>query len=104
MAIARSRLVDTSVTRWYHCITRCVRRALLLNEGTFDRKAWIEKRLELLAEIFAISVSGFSVMDNHHIFRCASISRWPTTGPMKKSPDAGGGSFRRETPCVGRFC
>ena len=37
MTMARSRLVDPSVTRWYHCITRCVRRAFLLGEGASDR-------------------------------------------------------------------
>ena len=58
-------LVNPSVTRWYHCITRCVRRALLLVEGTINRKDWIERRLEELAQIFAISVGGFSVLDNH---------------------------------------
>ena len=41
MTMARSRLVDPSVTRWYHCITRCVRRAFLLGEGANDRKQWI---------------------------------------------------------------
>jgi REP element-mobilizing transposase RayT len=65
MAIARARLVDTSLTRWYHCITRCVRRAFLLGEGDQNRREWIEKRLEELAEIFAVAVGGFSVMDNH---------------------------------------
>ncbi len=29
-------LVDVSVTRWYHCITRCVRRAFLLSEAPLD--------------------------------------------------------------------
>jgi hypothetical protein len=33
MTMARAHLVDVSMTRWYHCITRCVRRALLLGEG-----------------------------------------------------------------------
>ena len=37
----------------------------MLAEGTFDRKQWIENRLEELAQIFAISVGGFSVLDNH---------------------------------------
>jgi hypothetical protein len=37
-ALARAQLVDTSVTRWYHCITRCVRRAFLLGEGDKNRK------------------------------------------------------------------
>jgi len=52
MAIARAHLVDPSVTRWYHCITRCVRRAFLLGEGTGDRKVWIDHRLRELAQIF----------------------------------------------------
>ncbi len=65
MTIARAHLVDPSVTRWYHCVTRCVRRALLLGEGTYNRKDWIEHRLQELAEIFAVAVGGFSVLDNH---------------------------------------
>ncbi len=65
MTVARSQLVDTAVTRWYHCITRCVRRAFLLGEGPLNRKEWIENRVKELAEIFAVSVGGFSVMDNH---------------------------------------
>ena len=46
MTIARRELVDVSVTRWYHCITRCVRRAFLLGEGLLDRKQWLEDRLD----------------------------------------------------------
>ena len=40
MTMARAHLVDPAVTRWYHCITRCVRRAFLLGEsdGTGSRK------------------------------------------------------------------
>jgi len=65
MTMARAHLVDVAVTRWYHCITRCVRRAFLLNEGPTSRKQWIENRLEELAQIFSISVGGFAVLDNH---------------------------------------
>jgi hypothetical protein len=65
MTIARPHLIDPSVTRWYHCVSRCVRRAFSLGEGPDDRKKWLEKRLEELAEIFAMAVGGFSVMDNH---------------------------------------
>ena len=71
MTMARAHLVDVSVTRWYHCITRCVRRAFLLSEAPldpnqepFDRREWIERRLQELANIFAVAVGGFSVMDN----------------------------------------
>jgi hypothetical protein len=73
MAIARAHLVDLSVTRWYHCVTRCVRRAFLLGEGEgegegesgSDRKVWIDIRLRELAQIFSVAVGGFSVMDDH---------------------------------------
>ena len=46
MTVARSQLVDPAVTRWYHCITRCVRRAFLLGEGEGpeNRKQWIDHR------------------------------------------------------------
>jgi hypothetical protein len=62
MTTARAHLVDPAVTRWYHCVTRCVRRAFLLREGPLDRKEWIDRRLEELAQIFAFSVGGFAVM------------------------------------------
>jgi hypothetical protein len=65
MTMARKLLVDVGVTRYYHCISRCVRRAFLCGEGFEHRKQWIEDRLELLAECFAVSVCGFAVMDNN---------------------------------------
>jgi hypothetical protein len=65
MAIARALLVDVSLTRWDHCVTRCVRRACLLGEGDQNRKEWLENRLEELADIFAVAVGGFAVMNNH---------------------------------------
>ena len=65
MAKPRSSIVDESVTPWYHCISRCVRREPLCG-GTFAyRKQWIEDRLKELAEIFSIECAGFAVMDNH---------------------------------------
>jgi hypothetical protein len=33
VAIARAKLVDLTVTRWYHGVSRCVRKAFLLGEG-----------------------------------------------------------------------
>lgn len=66
MTTARKDLVDVNVTRWYHCISRCVRQAFILaDELGNDRKQWIENRLELLAANFAIGVAGFAVLDNH---------------------------------------
>jgi REP element-mobilizing transposase RayT len=65
MTIARAHRVDPAVTRWYHCITRCVRRAFLFGEGANDCKVWIETRLREPTEIFSVAVGGFSVLDNH---------------------------------------
>ena len=72
MTMARVHLVDVSVTRWYHCVKRCVRRALLLGEAPWNRKEWIERRLQELAEIFAVAVGGFSVLNLRHAHSCAS--------------------------------
>ena len=81
MTKARSRLVDTSVSRWYHCLSRCCRKAhLLSDENGFQRKEWIDQRLKELNQIFAISVGGFSTMDNHlHLLLridCEEAENW----------------------------
>jgi REP element-mobilizing transposase RayT len=65
MTMPRRQIVDVAVTRYYHCISRCVRRAFLCGEGVTHRKTWIEARLELLARHFAVSVCGFAILDNH---------------------------------------
>src|SRR5215469_9903972 len=65
MATPRTQIVDEAVTPWYHCVSRCVRRAFLCGEGFEHRKQWIEHRLKELVDIFAIDCAGFAVMDNH---------------------------------------
>jgi hypothetical protein len=65
MATPRSQIVDEQVTPFYHCVSRCVRRAFLCGEGAAHRKQWIEERLQALVELFAIDCAGFAIMDNH---------------------------------------
>ena len=64
MTIARS-LLDVGVTPWYHLMSNTVRGAFLLAEGETDRKQWIEDRLQELANVFAIEVAGFAILDSH---------------------------------------
>ena len=65
MATARKEIVDLDVTRFYHCISRCVRGAQLCGGGREYRKHWLENRLQFLASHFSISVGGFAIMDSH---------------------------------------
>lgn len=71
MTYPRSQLVDTENAGFYHCVSRCVRRAFLcgrdrLTGQNFDhRKDWIEARILELAECFAVSVYAYAVMSNH---------------------------------------
>jgi hypothetical protein len=100
MATPRSRIVDEAVTPWYHCTSRCVRRARLCGQGKEHRKAWIEARLAALVGIFALDCGGFAVMDNHvHVLlrldspRAAAWSaeevarRWSTLHPPRGLAD-----------------
>jgi REP element-mobilizing transposase RayT len=71
MGYPRSMTVDPEAPGFYHCISRCVRRAWLCGEDpvsgrNFDhRRAWIERRLVDLAESFAVSLFAWAVMSNH---------------------------------------
>ena len=53
---------------------------LLSDENGFHRKEWIDQRLKELNQIFAISVGGFSTMDNHlHLLLridCEEAENW----------------------------
>lgn len=67
----RYRLVDTQTTPYYHCISRCVRRAFLFGfdrstRKNFDhRKQWILDRVKALSSVFAIDVCAYAIMSNH---------------------------------------
>jgi len=86
MPLARKHQVSLDATPYYHCVSRCVRRAFLCGHDDFagrnyeHRRQWLEDRLLELAGIFAIDVCAFAIMSNHyHVvlhINAAMMHRW----------------------------
>lgn len=72
MAQPRSQQISLDATPYYHCISRCVRRAYLCGFDRFTNKSYehrrgiIEKRLYRLAEAFCIDLVSYAVLENHY--------------------------------------
>lgn len=85
MPKARKHQISLDATPYYHCVSRCVRRAFLcgydsLTNASYEhRRQWVEDRVLLLAKVFAIDIAAYAVMSNHihlvlHINKQASLN------------------------------
>ena len=85
----RSSQISLSDTPYYHCISRCVRRAFLCGEDkqthqSYEhRREWVKNKIEVLTHVFAIDVCAYAIMSNHthlvlHINEQQALN-WNTT-------------------------
>jgi len=79
----RKQQINIHDTPYYHCMSRCVRRAFLCGqdgqEKSYEhRRVFIENRLRLLASIFSIEIASYAIMSNHYhvVVKIESTENW----------------------------
>lgn len=92
MTRPRSTLISLADTLWYHCVSRCVRRAFLCGHDhhsgqSFEhRRAWIATRIKELAHAFAIDVAAYAVMREEIGVRFQFFASVPVQGVIEMAP------------------
>ncbi len=68
----RKQQICLEATPYYHCVSRCVRKAYLCgvdratNTSYEHRRAWLEVDLLKQADVFAIDIAAYAIMSNHY--------------------------------------
>lgn len=68
----RKEQVSLEATPYYHCVSRCVRRAFLCGtdintrQNFEHRRGWLEAELLKQAQVFAVDIAAYAIMSNHY--------------------------------------
>ncbi len=68
MTQSRGALISLVDTPYYHCISRCVRRAFLCGNDKYTgqsfehRRQWMVDRVRYLSEVFSIEICAYAIM------------------------------------------
>jgi REP element-mobilizing transposase RayT len=101
----RKSQISLEDTPYYHCISRCVRRAFLCGEDKLThqsyehRRQWVKDKIEQLTQVFAIEVCAYAIMSNHthlvlHINNQVTC-HWTTDEVLRRWPISISTKFRR---------
>jgi len=72
MPKARKEQVSLDATPYYHCVSRCVRRAFLCgydhnSQTSYEhRREWLENEMFKQVDTFSIDIAAYAIMSNHY--------------------------------------
>ena len=72
MPRSRKSQIALEATPYYHCTSRCVRRAFLCGHDEHSgndyehRRGWLEQRMLALANVYSLDICAYAVMSNHY--------------------------------------
>lgn len=72
MTLPRASQIILQQTPYYHCVSRCVRRAFLCGTDRYTeqsyehRRLWLLQRIRQLTQAFTIDIAAYAIMSNHY--------------------------------------
>jgi REP element-mobilizing transposase RayT len=103
MPRSRKSQIALQATPYYHCTSRCVRRAFLCGRDEHSgndyehRRGWIEQRIKTLSTVYALDICAYAAMSNHyhvvlHINAAKAIA-WSDTEVIQRWHSLYAGNF-----------
>lgn len=86
MKFSRKALISLEATPYYHCVSRCMRRAFLCGRGRDERTGqcsehrsqWVEERFLELSRLFPLDICAYTVLSNHYHVVLHVAAAWAT--------------------------